>query len=504
MLVSTEVAEPVLNLANIQGNALVGFGSSYQVVLFFRITDGSAFKSWMKSWAAAVTPAAVLLDAATSGPFLNVAFTFEGLRLLSPEADLFQDDSFRAGMVSRSAALGDPTDRTSAGHPSQWKVVDGAEDGFGRVAHVVLLVAGEDDEAVNALARRLSRETAGASPAGFVRDVFPGQQWARKLPWLPWGAARGSREHFGYRDGISQPALRGLPSRSGAGQSPVWPGTFIFGYPRQPEVDGDDDVPGLVAKAGPSWGDDGSFLVLRRLRQDVGAFHRFITRVARTLETDAELDGDWLGSRLFGRWTSGASVVSAPAGDDPSISGDGARINAFNYAADDPQAWRCPFPAHTRRTFPRDDRLAPLAGSVDAITPAGTKRRRILRRGIPYGPASPSTPLAPVDDGVDRGMLFLAYMTSIVDQFEFVTMNWLNNPALRGSGYDLLVGQNGRPGEARRRWFSLAVPQKDGSVRQQTIHAVDERGEAIEWVVPTGGAYLFCPSLRAIRALCGE
>ena len=47
---------------------------------------------------------------------------------------------------------------------------------------------------------------------------------------------------------------------------------------------------------------------------------------------------------------------------------------------------------------------------------------RLLRRGIPYGEPSLSSPTAPVPDteDADRGLLFLAYQTSIENQFEFL------------------------------------------------------------------------------------
>src|SRR5947207_2039539 len=53
----------------------------------------------------------------------------------------------------------------------------------------------------------------------------------------------------------------------------------------------------------------------------------------------------------------------------------------------------------------------------------GTQTHRLLRRGIPFGSSSRSTPAVPVNDQVDRGLLFMAYMTSIADQFEFVTQD---------------------------------------------------------------------------------
>ena len=89
-------------------------------------------------------------------------------------------------------------------------------------------------------------------------------------------------------------------------------------------------------------------------------------------------------------------------------------------------------------------------------------RHRLLRRGITFGPRSVSTPEAPVDDGVERGLLFLAYMTSIKYQFEFVMKSWANHQDFRaaGVGADALLSG--------------------------------------DWIEPTGGGYFFAPSKSAL------
>ena len=76
----------------------------------------------------------------------------------------------------------------------------------------------------------------------------------------------------------------------------------------------------------------------------------------------------------------------------------------------------CPFSAHIRKSYPRDD-TDPAVPPLREVT---TQTHRLLRRGIPFGPVSPSTPMSPIQDGIDRGLVFLAYQTSIEDQFEFV------------------------------------------------------------------------------------
>jgi deferrochelatase/peroxidase EfeB len=95
------------------------------------------------------------------------------------------------------------------------------------------------------------------------------------------------------------------------------------------------------------------------------------------------------------------------------------------------------------------------------------------------------------DDGVERGLHFLCYQTSIEEQFEKIQLDWANNSlAPLVGGHDLIIGQD----RDRRRTFDLLTP--DGS-SQQTLTAPRQ------WVVPTGGGYFFTPSISAIRdVLC--
>jgi Dyp-type peroxidase family len=154
---------------------------------------------------------------------------------------------------------------------------------------------------------------------------------------------------------------------------------------------------------------------------------------------------DAAGARIVGRWLSGAPILLSPEGDDPAL----ANTNHFEFRADRVDV--CPGNAHIRKVNPRGEFAA-----------QERLRHRLLRRGITYGPMSQSTPDAPVDDGVERGLLFLAYMTSIRYQFEFVMESWANHQNFRtaGTGADALLSR--------------------------------------DWIEPTGGGYFFAPSKSAL------
>jgi len=134
------------------------------------------------------------------------------------------------------------------------------------------------------------------------------------------------------------------------------------------------------------WTKNGSFVVYRRLRQDVGAFNQFITQQAQASGMDREL----LAAMLVGRWRSGAPmepVPALPAGLNPATSDPAAatpavltddQINNFDYEPGDADGSRVPRAAHLRKVNPR--------GKAEA------KRHRMLRRGIPYGPEFPMDP----------------------------------------------------------------------------------------------------------------
>src|SRR5262245_49603907 len=213
----------MLDLANIQGHILPGFGTKFQVLLFLRIgNDHRLFKLWLRAMVPRITTALEVwpfrrfFREIRKGPaqlqvlhktWISVAFSHRGLGKLASDIDSFKDDeAFRQGMALRSEDLGDPSDPSKEGHQSNWKV-----GGKNNPADLVLILASDDGRAL-----RFEVDQIVESLRGIAQVVY--LQAGSKLD--------DSREHFGFRDAISQPGLKGLPGEPY--QYPVSPGEFVF------------------------------------------------------------------------------------------------------------------------------------------------------------------------------------------------------------------------------------------------------------------------------------
>jgi len=581
-------SERALAIDQIQGNILSGFNKDYQTFLFLRIIDDSKkqtnVKSWLKSQIKFIATAEEVLafnrlfkavnnrrecEGAVKSTWANIAFSYRALTLLAKDTIKFEDDSFKAGMAkqSRKGILGDPSDRDNLeGSPKNW-VFGGRED---NEADIVLMIASDDPSDLAAEVARIENSvyqgtTANGKPIPSGVQIIYKQQAANLT-----GALRG-HEHFGFRDGISQPGIRGLLSkdphdvltlhqnpddRKGQGlpgQDLLWPGEFVFGYFGQ-KADGKEIIEHTEKPihAGPAWADNGSFLVIRRLRQDVNAFHSFLRDTALKLnvrDPKGTSAARLVGSKLVGRWPSGAPVVRTPGVDNPELANANCANNHFEFQEptepilprpdgpeyrfdcsdgfpmskqDDKKGDKCPFSGHIRKVYPRDD--VSLNKEVKTPKEVETQKHRLLRRGIPYGPQSNSTPEIPVDDKIDRGLMFLAYQTSIENQFEFITRNMVNNPHFKepsgpaatnppsalpkvdeqGGGYDPIIGQNNNdPNRIREFTVTIPAPSNPTDPAKAKAYRVSTKdantGKGIEWVIPTGGGYFFAPSIDALE-----
>lgn len=490
--------EPVLDVNEIQGNSLAGFNKDYQTLVFVQIRDAGKFRPWLKSAAPAVATlaqvnafnrlfrsmAAALDDdpQGLSATWMNLAFSSRGIRKLVdlPVEQQLQDNSFQSGQFQQSELLGDPPDR------SGWKV-GGSEE---TEADLLVILASDSAAALKARVVAVRR--------GLLNSKAVKILWTQAGATLP-GDLRG-HEHFGFRDGISQPSPRGRVSEqpqdfltprafadgderslrfARAGRRLVWPGQFVLGYPRQDDA---DDVQALdpveYPEFEPEWAKNGSYVVFRRLRQNVKRFWDFMKSEAAALAATPEFAG-WdhvrLAANLVGRWPDGTPVVLSPGGPDGALV-DADRINDFTFREQDEAGLRCPMSAHIRKANTRDD-------PVDDGGPRRMLTRLVLRRGIPYG--------AVEDD--DKGLLFVCYQRSIAAQFEFLINHWANAEELprAGSGHDPIIGQ--KPPDRARTIHLRTASQGNPFGVVRTIPIPNDFVEA------TGGGYFFSPAASVLK-----
>lgn len=176
--------------------------------------------------------------------------------------------------------------------------------------------------------------------------------------------------------------------------------------------------------------------------------------------------------------------------------GDALMNNDFEFG-DDAEGRRCPYAAHIRKSYPRND-ITPAAGAAATDfakregSEANTQTHRVMRRGIPFGEEVTNAESESQKTSLDRGLMFVCYQTSIEDQFEFIIKNWVNNASFTqpGTGQDPLLGQ--ASGASRARSFVGATINYPSGSKGPPVALPSD------FIVPTGGAYLFAPSIAAL------
>jgi Dyp-type peroxidase family len=228
-----------------------------------------------------------------------------------------------------------------------------------------------------------------------------------------------------------------------------------------------------------NFGLNGSYMVVRELRQYVGRFWKSLAdNAARIRAHDpaaTHVTADWLAERVVGRNVDGHLLC--PSGFLPPDEYDFPQ-NAFGFIEADPHGHGCPLGSHVRRANPRDS-LAKDVASAQTLLDAANNHR-ILRRGRKYGPPAADRQ---IDDGTERGLLFICLNADIARQFEFVQQTWILNKnfATRYDETDPLVGPKGG--------FTIGEQPLRRIVNVETF------------IQSAGGEYFFLPSLPALKYL---
>jgi deferrochelatase/peroxidase EfeB len=202
-----------------------------------------------------------------------------------------------------------------------------------------------------------------------------------------------------------------------------------------------------------------------------------------------------LGAQMVGRWKSGAAIINAPTADDPRIADGTQLVNDFEFDGDR-EGLVCPWAAHVRKAYPRNDvrgNLTPTDDETDAAE-AFTQAHRMMRRGIAYGPElTEAEALAGRSDpALSRGLLFKCYVTSLEDQFEFVQEQWVNAPSFSqpGAGVDPIIGQSATEPAP----FLGAAPVSGDAGKKPQLSFES-------FVEMQGGEFFFAPAISALRGL---
>lgn len=445
-------------LENLQANILKAHGREETDYILLRFeSDPDDAKAWIREFSRRnVTSAKQQLDEtdrlhrtkAVGGLVASLYLTARGYDVLGPEVGRFADpgSSFRSGMKHRAFAL---LARNRDPRPSEWEAPYRGE------VHAMVALADDAAEVVEAKTQEVLEEVADVAE---VLTIESGTVLRN---------AKGeSIEHFGYVDGRSQPLFLKVDldfEKDGDGID-AW----------------DPSAPlNLILVQDPFTGEVdsfGSFLVFRKLRQDVAGFNTAVEELAARLAADQPLAG----AMVVGRFKDGTPVTHQK-GDG------GGAFNNFAYGADQ-VGNRCPFHAHIRKANQR--------GSNRLLREEEERRRRIVRRGIPYGIRGP--PGSEGRGGGEVGLLFTSFQSSISRQFEFIQRSWVDNPNFPefllipglNTGDDPLIGQHPRGTQKWPRTWG-----QGGRILGR------RRFNFGDFVTLRGGEYFFAPSLSFLKNL---
>ena len=456
-----------LDATDIQGFVLRGYALPFARYMFLEVLDPGNARAFVKALLGQITTGESWDRDSNNKKIMpqstvNIAFTHRGLvRLELPDPSLLSFPvEFIQGMKARREILGD----TGKNDPANWDAVwrEGKVD-------IWLAVNAQSSDALEARCAAL-------------QSVMAQTRGARLLDAQDAGALKINgeytpNEHFGYRDGFGNPDYLGVERDRQPGQgklaangqwTPLATGELLLGYADEAGELPVAPIPHLLAS-------NGTFMVYRKMHQNVKTFREYLEAKGREYAGGKEK----LAAKFIGRWRDGTPVELSPDKPSPSLVKDKEHNVNFTFG-DDADGARCPIGAHIRRTNPRD--AFGFNGQL-------INRRRITRRGLPYGPYVPED--QPASDSDEHGIIFMALNASLFRQFEFVQQQWVEygNDAKLGNDKDMVIGNHGGRGR-----FTI-----QGSMEEENPPFIC--GGLPNFVELRGGDYFFLPSMTALRMI---
>lgn len=465
-----------IELEDVQGYLIRGYSNmKFSRFVLLKVTDAGLAKEWIRSIAGSLTNAQVTPKDQLPDTCINIGFTAKGLRALGFSKRNINSFSppFKEGMVTphRSRLLGD----LDSSAPEHWKWGTATKN----PVHIVLLVFGKDKKTCKKYHRQL-------------KEVYK-RHGLKKIKNLDGLTLKDNKEHFGFRDGVAQPIIRGS-GRVGPDYNCVDAGEFVLGYknnygvypdsPRILKEQGEVNLlPANPAVPGTKdLGRNGTYLIIRQMEQDVEGFWDFMNK--ETANEDGSINEEKslkLAARMVGRWPSGAPLSKFPDRDPGGASDD----NNFLYAKDDPDGLKCPFGSHLRRMNPRDT----FESYPVKISKVLSNRHRLIRRARLYGDPIIGSPHNRKPKG-KVGIYFTCFSGDISRQFEFLHYTWSNFPKIKElyNDPDPIIGVREKPVEGQEQNFTIQAKPVNKTVKNLR-----------RFITIRGGAYFFFPSITATR-----
>jgi deferrochelatase/peroxidase EfeB len=474
-------------LRNLQGNILQPHGREYADHIFLQFRAGvtpASVRDWLRAFTECYVTSAekqyrearIFKECGTpGGVFGNLFLSATGYEALEYEKErirkAFPVDQastpsaldFSAGMAHHANLLRDPD-------PESWECA--YQD---QKIDAMILLAHDNEEHLSNHTRIVKEYIENVAKVANVLTIEHGHRL--------YNVDKHSVDPFGYRDGLSNPVFL----RSGGGHAlpanrPVW----------NPDASLDLVLlcdPFAETSNGRTAPDCfGSYLVFRKLEQNIQGFHKRIQKLKEELGYELELAE----ARVVGRYRNGLPVVLPDsAGTNQPLTND------FNYDQD-PHGLRCPVHAHIRRLNPRGDTNRSEADFVEE------RSHRIARRSQPYGKL-PDTYLSsaslrdyPINELPEDnvGILFMCFQRSLTNQFGYLQALWANS-TVRSGGSQQTIGIDPIIGSPRRGRSCPIQPMWPVEQGKPPYKPFDFHG----FVKLKGGEFLFAPSLHFLRNL---